>query len=235
MMIPLTTPDSRYRQIGRFAALFHCLLITGLFALGFAMPVRAGTASKPVRIVAFGDSLTAGFRLAPTDAFPAKLEKALRAGGLAVEIANAGVSGDTTAAGLARLDWAIGDGTDIVILEFGANDALRGIDPAVARANLDTLVKGIKAKGAAILIAGMLAPKNWGEDYSQRFDAIFPELAKIYGVALYPFFLDGIALKPELNLDDGLHPNPAGVDVIVERILPFVERLVKQQTVGSRQ
>lgn len=221
----------RRPQIGAFGTVFHCLFATCLLALIAAQPVPAQAQANPgkaaVRIVAFGDSLTAGYRLAPGDAFPVKLEKALRGRGLSVEVANAGVSGDTTAAGLARLDWAVPDGTQIVILELGANDALRGTDPAVTRANLDQTITRLKAKGAVVLLAGMLAPRNWGGDYAKRFDAIFPDLAKAHGVALYPFFLDGIALKSELNLDDGIHPNARGVDVIVARILPEVERLVR--------
>lgn len=212
----------RFLQIGAFAALFNFLL-----AVIAAPPVSADKGAGPVRIVAFGDSLTAGFRLAPGDAFPVKLEKALRAKGLAVEVANAGVSGDTTAAGLARLDWAVPDGAEIVILELGANDALRGLDPAAARRNLETAIKRIKAKGAAVLLAGMYAPKNWGDDYAKRFDAMYPELAKAHGLTLYPFFLDGVLRRPELNLDDGIHPNAKGVDAIVERMLPMVEGMLK--------
>lgn len=211
---------SRFLQMGLLTLLFHGAALMSDITAASAQTQRA------VRIVAFGDSLTAGFRLAPGEAFPVKLEKALRARGHSVEVANAGVSGDTTAAGLARLDWAVPDGTDIVILEFGANDALRGIDPAVARRNLDTMITRLKAKRARILLAGMHAPRNWGDDYVRRFDAIFPDLAREHGLTLYPFFLEGVALRPELNLDDGLHPNARGVDVIVERILPVVESML---------
>lgn len=214
-------------HMGWLAGIFHCLLVVLL-----PLHAMAQSSPGPVRIVAFGDSLTAGFRLAPSDAFPVKLEKALRARGHAVEVANAGVSGDTTAAGLARLDWAVPDGTRIVILELGANDALRGLDPAAARRNLDEIIRRLKAKRARVLIAGMLSPKNWGEDYARRFDAIFPELAKQHDLPLYPFFLDGVALKPDLNLDDGLHPNARGVDVIVERILPQVVKLLEDVRQG---
>jgi acyl-CoA thioesterase-1 len=185
-----------------------------------------------VRIIAFGDSLTAGFRLAPGEAFPIKLEKSLRAKGIVAEVANAGVSGDTTAAGLERLDWAVPDATDIVILELGANDALRGLDPAVARRNLEAMITRIKAKGARVLLAGMRAPKNWGEDYARRFDAMYPDLAKAHDLPLYPFFLEGVALRPELNLDDGLHPNARGVDEIVRGITPLVERMVAERLAG---
>ena len=216
-----TTPPALRRW--RFGPLIPLLALVCCM-LGLEQPARA---QSPVKIIAFGDSLTAGFRLAPREAFPVKLQQALRARGHAVEVQNAGVSGDTTAAGLARLDWAVPDDARIVILELGANDALRGIDPATARRNLDAIITRIKAKGAKILLAGMLAPKNWGEDYARRFDAMFPDLAKTHGIALYPFFLDGVALRQDLNLDDGLHPNAKGVDVIVERILPHVERLLK--------
>ncbi len=210
-----------YVQIGAFAAVFHLLLALA------SMTPSAAAAAGPVRVVAFGDSLTAGFRLAPGEAFPVRLEKALRAKGLDIKVENAGVSGDTTGGGLSRIDWAVPPSTDIVILELGANDALRGVDPKVTRSNLDRIITRLKAKGAKVLLAGMLAPRNWGEDYAKRFDAIFPELAEAHGIPLYPFFLDGIALRPDLNLDDGLHPNAKGVDVIVERILPHVEKLVQ--------
>lgn len=211
-------------QMGALLALFYCVVGASI------VPAALAQAAQPaVRIVAFGDSLTAGFRLIPGDAFPVKLEKSLRTKGIAAEVANAGVSGDTTAAGLARLDWAVPDGTEIVILEFGANDALRGLDLAAARRNLAAMIERIKAKGARILLAGMLAPKNWGEDYARRFDAIYPELAKTYDLQLYPFFLEGVALRPDLNLDDGLHPNARGVDEIVKRIAPFVGGLVAER------
>ena len=230
---PATSGACRgFRQIGVFAPVFHSLLakllIVALVVTGLVVtePVAAQKTATPIRIVAFGDSLTAGYRLAPRDAFPAKLEKALRAKGHRVEVANAGVSGDTTSAALARLDWAVPDGTGIVILEFGANDALRGQDPSAAKRNLEAMIQRIKAKGSAVLLAGMIAPKNWGNDYSTRFDAMYSELAKTHDLALYPFFLDAVAFKPELNLDDGMHPNARGVDVIVERILPHVERMM---------
>lgn len=185
---------------------------------------------EPVRIVAFGDSLTAGYLLSPDDAFPHQLAVALKARGHAVEIINAGVSGDTTAGGLQRLDWSVPDGTEAVILELGANDALRGMPPEEAHNNLDAIVTRLKARGIEVLIAGMQAPKNWGEDYRQAFDSIFRELATRHDTLLYPFFLDGVALDPALNLDDGLHPNAKGVARIVERILPVVEELIARVT-----
>lgn len=224
----------RLLQIGAFAPVFHCLLAM-LLAIGFAGSLRAaGPVSGPISIIAFGDSLTAGYRLAPGDAFPVKLEQALRARGHAVEIANAGVSGDTTAAGLARLDWAVPDGAHLVILELGANDALRGLDPAAARRNLDAIIKRITSKGARVLLAGMRAPRNWGDDYVRRFDAIFPDLASTHNLQLYPFFLEGVALRQGLNLDDGLHPNARGIDAIVAGILPMVERALVELKLGSR-
>ncbi len=192
----------------------------------------AAAQNRTIRIVAFGDSLTAGYRLAPAQAFPVRLEAKLKERGHDVAVANAGVSGDTTAAGLARLDWAIPDDADAVIVELGANDALRGLDPAQARRNLDTILQRLKAKGVAVLIAGMRAPRNYGPEYAEAFDRIFPELATQYDALLYPFFLDGIALDAALNLDDGIHPNARGVDVIVERILPKVEELIARAKNG---
>jgi acyl-CoA thioesterase-1 len=200
------------------------LAVNLALALTF-MPSYAGS-SRPIQIVAFGDSLTAGFNLPPSQAFPVQLAKALKAKGHEVEIVNAGVSGDTTADGLARLDWAIGNGTEAVILELGANDALRGLPPKMARANLEKIIARLRERNIDVLIAGMLAPKNWGADYDTAFDAIYPELAAKHGLLLYPFFLDGVAMKSELNLNDGLHPTGKGVAVIVERILPSVEELI---------
>jgi acyl-CoA thioesterase-1 len=182
--------------------------------------------AQPVHIVVLGDSLVAGFQMRTSDAFPAQLERALRARGHAVEVANAGVSGDTTAGGLERVAWAVPKGTDAVILELGANDALRGLVPAGTQANLDKIVTEVKAAGAEVLLAGMKAPHNWGEDYVKAFDAIYPGLASKHGTLLYPFFLEGVLLDAKLNLGDGLHPNAKGVAEIVRRILPTVEQLI---------
>ena len=187
-------------------------------------PVLA--ADAPVKIVALGDSLTAGFGLPREDAFSAKLEAALKAKGLAVDIANAGVSGDTASGGLARLDWSVPAGTDAVILELGANDALRGLDPKVTRAALEGILRRLKERGIAVLLAGMRAPPNLGADYVGVFDAIFPELATEHDALLYPFFLDGVAADRALNQPDGLHPTARGIDAIVQRILPKAEELV---------
>jgi len=185
----------------------------------------AGTAmaASPLRILAFGDSLTAGYMLAAEDAFPAQLERALRRDGYQVSVVNAGVSGDTTADGLARLDWALGDKPTHVLVELGANDALRGLDPAFARDNLDKILGSLRGKNIPFLLGGMLAPRNLGGEYGRQFDAIFPDLAQKYKVPLYPFFLDGVAQRPGMTLSDGLHPSPQGVAEIVRRILPLVE------------
>jgi acyl-CoA thioesterase I len=183
-------------------------------------------AERIVNIVAFGDSLTAGYGLAANEAFPAQLQRALTAKGLAVNIVNAGVSGDTTAGGLARLDWSIPDGTDAVILELGANDALRGFDPAVTRKALDAMLRRLQERKISVLLCGMVAPPNLGAEYSRTFNAIYPDLAAQTGAILYPFFLTGVAADPKLNQRDGLHPTAAGVAVIVNHILPQVEALV---------
>jgi acyl-CoA thioesterase-1 len=186
----------------------------------------ADAADRPVRIVVLGDSLSAGFGLAAQDALPARLERALKAKGIAVAIENAGVSGDTAAGGLARLDWSVGEGTDAVILELGANDALRGADPKATRAALDTIIRRLKERRIAVLLAGMLAPRNLGPDYAKAFDTIYPELAAAHDLILYPFILEGVAGLAALNLSDGLHPTAAGVDVMVKGMLPKVEELI---------
>jgi acyl-CoA thioesterase I len=200
------------------------LLALGLFvaALGLAVPASART----LQIVALGDSLTAGLGLPPGQAFPEVLEKALRAKGYDVAISNAGVSGETAADGLARYQWAVPAGTDALIVELGANDMLRGLDPAAAKASLATILTQAKAAHIAILLTGMRAAPNMGADYQARFDAIYPDLAKSFGVALYPFFLDGIAADPKLNQKDGLHPTREGVERIVANIMPAVEALL---------
>lgn len=195
--------------------------------LGLMMATMSVPEARTIRIVALGDSLTAGYLLAAADAFPSVLEKALRAKGLDVAIENAGVSGDTATGGLERLDWSIPDGTDGVIVELGANDALRGLDPAVTEKALDQIITRLKARNIRVLLAGMLAPRNNGEAYGKAFDAIYPRLAQKHDIPLYPFFLDGIAGDPKFNLADRIHPNPAGVGVIVERILPTVEPFVR--------
>jgi len=181
-----------------------------------------------MRIVALGDSLTAGLGLPVDGAFPAKLERALKAKGLAVEVTNAGVSGDTASGGLARLEWSAPDGTDAVILELGANDMLRGVDPQITRHALEAIVRRLTQRHVPVLLAGMRAAANFDSNYRHEFDAIYPELAARYDLLLYPFFLDGVAGEGALNQGDGLHPSAAGVDAIVARILPKVEELVRQ-------
>lgn len=186
----------------------------------------ANAAGPTIRILAFGDSLTAGYGVPQNAAFPVQLEKALKAKGHDVEVINAGVSGDTTASALDRLEWSVPDKIDAAIVELGANDALRGLDPARARANLDEILKRLSKRGAELLIAGMAAPRNWGDAYVQAFDPMYADLAKAHGALLYPFFLDGVVLDPRLNQGDGLHPTEAGVAEIVKRILPSVEALI---------
>jgi acyl-CoA thioesterase I len=198
-------------------------LVTAALTIAFAGVQAAGRV--PV-ILDFGDSLTAGYGLPAGQAFPARLEAWLDQRGIGARVVNAGVSGDTTAGGLARLDWALADKPDLVILALGANDALRGIDPSTVRENLDKMIGKIEVSGAKVLLLGMLAPPNWGEEYRHAFDEIFPELARTHHLPLYPFFLEGVAMKPELNQPDGLHPNERGVAVLIDRIAPVVARLL---------
>jgi acyl-CoA thioesterase-1 len=199
-------------------------LLIGAFLL--VLPVAAAADSRPVRIVALGDSLTAGYGLPADQAFPAKLEAALKAKGFAATVVNAGVSGDTASGGLGRLDWSVPDGTDAVIVELGANDALRGIAPAVTKDALDKILGKLAQRHIPVLLAGMRAPRNMGDDYDKSFDAIYPALASTHAVVFYPFFLDGVAADAKLNQADGLHPNAAGVDAIVDRIMPQAEALI---------
>ncbi|HVZ52647.1 MAG TPA: arylesterase [Pseudolabrys sp.] len=192
----------------------------------FLAPVGGRAEDRPVKIVVLGDSLSAGYGLPVQDAFPAKLAAALKAKGIAATVANAGVSGDTSTGGLERLDWSVPDGTDAVIVELGANDALRGLDPQLTRKALDTILTRLQDRHIAVLLAGMMAPPNMGADYTKAFDAIYPALAGAHPVVFYPFFLDGVAADPKLNQADGMHPNAAGVDIIVARMLPRVEELI---------
>jgi len=186
----------------------------------------AAAPAKPVKMVVLGDSLSAGLGLQAPAAFPARLQKSLESKGIKVDMINAGVSGDTASGGRDRVDWSIPEGTDVVIVELGANDALRGTDPAVTRAALSDILTRLKARKIAVLLCGMLAPPNYGKDYADRFNAIYPELAKAFGVPLYPFFLDGVAAEKKLNQADGIHPTAEGVDLIVKNILPAVEALL---------
>ncbi len=215
------------RSLRPYGAVRRAALSAGL---GLVLPWLAGggvAAARPIRLLAFGDSLTAGYGLPPGQGFAPKLEAALRKQGHDVTVVDGGVSGDTTSGGLARLDWTLGDGADAVILELGANDMLRGIDPKVPADNLDKMLAALKARHIPVLLAGMHTAPSMGREYSDRFDAIYPEMSRKYDVALYPFFLNGIIGDQALHLPDGLHPNAAGVDVIVQKILPAVDDLLK--------
>lgn len=199
------------------------LLIVGAFGLVVSGGARA---EAPLKIVAFGDSLTAGYGLQAKDAFPAKLERALQAKGMRVEIENAGVSGDTSSGGLSRLEWSIPEGTDAVILELGANDMLRGVDPSVTKKSLDAILAKLKERNIVVLLCGMRAAPNLGEQFVEAFDKLYEDLAKKYDTVFYPFFLEGVAAQAKLALRDGIHPNAAGVDTIVTNILPKAEELI---------
>ncbi len=213
------------RRVGPAVAAAFALVLAILAAFG-APSSSLAAADRAIRIVAFGDSLTAGYGLPPGRGFAPRLEAALKAEGLHVEVIDAGLSGDTTDMGLARLDWSVPKDADAVIVELGANDALRGLPAADARDNLDEIVSRLTARGQKVLVAGMMAPRNLGPDYVAAFDPIFADVAKAHGALVYPFFLDGVALDPKLVLPDGLHPTAEGVDVIVARILPTVRELV---------
>lgn len=204
---------------------YQIIALCGALLFGAANPHEA-RAESPLHVVALGDSLTAGYGLAAKDGFVPRLSAALAAQGIKVELANAGVSGDTASGGLARLDWSVPDGTDAVIVELGANDMLRGIDPQVTRAALDAILARLAQRHIAIMLCGMRAAPNLGVDYGHAFERIYPELAAKYGAVLYPFFLDGVAADRTLTQQDGLHPNAAGVAVIVRRILPAMQDLI---------
>jgi acyl-CoA thioesterase I len=211
--------------------MFVQMLVLGLlfFAGGPAIApgARAQTPEshgvKPIKMVVLGDSLSAGLGLPGPAAFPARLQKALKSNGIDVDMINAGVSGDTSSGGRDRLDWSVPEGTEAVIVELGANDALRGIDPKITRQALSDIVTRLKARKIAVLLCGMLAPPNYGSDYAARFNTIYPDLSKSFGVPLYPFFLEGVAADAKLNQVDGLHPTAEGIDVIVKNILPVVQ------------
>ncbi len=208
---------------------FSHIIVAGLiFNFCMVMAPARVQAKSAIRIVALGDSLTAGYGLPRNAAFPKQLELELKKRGKNVRIANAGISGDTASGGLARLAWAVPKGTDAVILELGANDALRGINPAATRTALEKIVAKLKQRGIKVLIAGMIAPAGMGERYGRNFSAIYADLAVKYDAVYYPFFLKGIALDPALNLPDGLHPNKEGVKIIVRNILPSVLDLIKR-------
>jgi acyl-CoA thioesterase-1 len=199
--------------------------------IAVSLILATGANARTINLVGFGDSLMAGYQLPPGDGFPEKLQAALKAKGLDVTIANAGVSGDTTTGGLARIDWSVPNGTDGVILELGANDALRGIPPEESAKNLDQMIIRLKERGIAVLLAGIIAPPNMGADYAARFNPIYQKLSEKHGLPLYAFFLDGVALEAGLKLDDGMHPNTKGVDVMVEKMEPAVTNFV--ETISS--
>ncbi|MBS4048306.1 MAG: arylesterase [Alphaproteobacteria bacterium] len=188
----------------------------------------AAQAQQPIRLLVFGDSLVAGYALPPDAAYPAQLEKALKAKGINITVMNAGVSGDTTAAAASRLDWALADKPTHVIVELGANDMLRGLAPEQARTNLDAILTKLKQNNLPVMLMGMLAAPNLGADYGRRFNSIYPDLAAKHGVPLYPFFLDGVAGEAKLNLSDGIHPTQEGVAIMVERTLPHILRFLGQ-------
>jgi acyl-CoA thioesterase-1 len=204
------------------------LRLAALGAAAAAANSAAAQTTRMVRVVALGDSLTAGYGLPPAAAFPSVLERELRKKGLALTIENAGLSGDTTSGGRDRLDWSVPDGTDLVIVELGANDALRGLDPRIAEQALDAILTRLKARRIDALLAGMRAPPNNGPEYVRAFDGLYRRLADKHGVPLYPFFLEGVAGDPRLNLPDGIHPTAAGIEEIVRRILPLVEGEVRR-------
>jgi acyl-CoA thioesterase-1 len=203
-------------------------LMTAQSALAQTQPT-----ARPIKMVVLGDSLSAGLGLSASASFPERLQKALKDKGIDVDMTNAGVSGDTSTGGRDRLDWSVPDGTQAVLLELGANDALRGIDPKLTRAALSDILTRLKARNIPVLLCGMVAPPNYGSDYAAAFNAIYPDLAKSFDVPLYPFFLEGVAADATLNQADGMHPTPEGVDVIVKRILPSVQALLGSM-VGQR-
>lgn len=213
------------------------VLATWLTALLLSTPAMHDALAAPKTVVVLGDSLSAGHGLGPGEGFPERLGEALDKAGLDVRIVNAGVSGDTSAAGLARLDWSVPTGTDGVIVELGGNDALRGVPPESTRNNLDAIITRLKEQGIAVLLTGMLAPPNMGEAYGAEFDSIFEELARKHAVSFYPFILDGVAAVEGLNQADGIHPNKAGIAKMVENILPtviaFMESIPERGTTRS--
>jgi acyl-CoA thioesterase-1 len=202
-------------------------------ALLFWVTATLGGETKPIQILAFGASIVAGYGLDEQDALPAQLEQALRARGIEATVVNGGVSGETSAGGLARLDWALADDPDLVIVDLGGNDALRGIDPGTTEANLEAIVARLRAEKRGVLLAGMLAPPNLGADYADAFNAAFRNVAERHDVVFYPFILDGVVMNPSLNQDDGIHPNAAGVKVIVERVLPYVLQAIERLEVRA--
>ncbi len=221
-MKPTYGPQSRFVQAVRTATLGIVILLAG-----FSASAPSFAQSRQLSVVALGDSLTAGYGLPQNAAFPVVLERELKKRGLDVAIANAGVSGDTASQGRERLDWSVPDGTDAVIVSLGANDMLRGLDPAVTREALDDILTRLKSRGIAVYLAGMRAAPNLGADYGRRFEALYAELARKHAVPLYPFFLDGVAGDRSLNLPDGVHPTAKGIEAIVGRIAPSIETFLR--------
>ncbi|MEM7654358.1 MAG: arylesterase [Pseudomonadota bacterium] len=206
-------------------------LITVLALLLFGPAALAQ--QEPVKLLALGDSLVAGYGLSEADSFTTKLQQALQNEGFNVSVINGGVSGDTSAGGLARMDWLLSDIPDAALIELGANDGLRGLDPRDTEKNIDQIVVNFQERGVPVMLAGMYAPPNLGEEYGRDFDQVFPKIAEQRSVPLYPFFLDGVAAVPELNQPDGIHPNADGVDVIIEKLLPSVVALLQTVESGS--
>ena len=220
--------EFRARVFKGYVAVGRIVNVAALLAVVVVLAAAPLAAQASVRILVLGDSLTAGYGLDAKDAFPARLQAALRDRNRDVVVLNGGVSGDTSAGGRARLGWALADKPDAVIVELGANDGLRGLDPKATFGNLDAIISEVRAAGLPLLLTGMLAPPNLGREYAEEFNAVFPKLAKKHDVPLYPFFLQGVAAEPELNQQDGIHPNAKGVEVIVGRILPFVLDLMQR-------
>jgi acyl-CoA thioesterase-1 len=211
----------------RAAKVFNRTLVLALIVgVYFVVGVGAANANEKV-VLALGDSLTAGFGLTTSSGFVVQLETRLILSGVNARVIDGGVSGDTSAGGLARLDWLFVDTPDLVIVELGANDGLRGLDPTATMANLEAIVLRVKERGAKVLLSGMQAPPNMGEEYAREFNSIYEALARKYKIVLFPFFLEGVAAQPHLNQIDGIHPNADGVKLIVEKILPFVTTLLE--------
>ena len=211
-------------------SLYALVLAATVILLGASQALADG---RPVKLLAFGDSLIHGYGLPTNDTFPAQLQTAFAKEGFDVEVINGGNSGDTSAAGRARLDWALADTPDVILITFGGNDLLRGIDPKETYRNMDAILRRLQREPAAVLLTGMLAPRNLGREYAAEFDSIFPTLARAYDVAFYPFFLDGVAARPEFNQPDGIHPNATGVAVIVAKILPTLRPLIEAAAMRS--
>ena len=218
---------ARERAPSRFARMGLTTILILLILTQMGSAVHAGATRRTLTILAFGDSLTAGHGLPLRKSYPSLLEAALRRDGFQVKLINAGVSGDTTAGGLSRLDWALGDNPAIAVVELGANDGLRGLKPKQTEANLDAILTKLKKRGVLVLLTGMYAPPNMGRAFGRQFNAIFPRLAEKYNVLFYPFFLDGVAGKPALNQGDGLHPNEEGAAIIARRLYPYVRKLIE--------